>query len=82
MHNEYDPLKQILNNPDWKAVETVVSEQISKLLDLREVDMTLSPEALKIELRARDLASDILIEFYTAYKFTHRTKEENQAPFR
>lgn len=82
MPNEYQPMDELLKNPDWKAVEGVVQEQIASLLDLREVDMNLSPDELKIELRARDLAAEKLIAFYEKYKFSTVSKEANQAPFR
>lgn len=78
----YNPLDSITKNPEWIAVENIIQQQIAKLCDVTDIDLKLTAEELKIELRARFLAQEKLEDFYQEYKFTTKKIEEDRVPFK
>lgn len=74
-------LKRLTQDPEWMAIEELISTQVSDLLDLRNVEQTLSPEEMKIEIRARQLAVSKLVDFYNTNRFSQRKSEEVAVSF-
>lgn len=58
--------KRFTQDPDWFQVEEVISEFLKPLLDLNDIDSTLSAEELKIELLARKKSYEALEGFVTS----------------
>lgn len=76
-----NPLQRLLQDPEWILIENLISDQISKMLDIREIDETISAEDMKIEIRARQIAVKQLMEFYSKNHFMKRKIEEIPVTF-
>jgi hypothetical protein len=79
---QFDPIETLVQNPEWVAVENKLAEQIASLKNVDNINLELSPEELKIELKARFLAADMMQEFYDENRFTRKRLTENKTPFR
>lgn len=78
----YDPLKTIISNPDWMAVEQVMEKYLSEMFDLRNIDTKLSAEDYKIECVSRLRAAENLHKFYKTNAFISKRIEDISGSFR
>lgn len=69
-------------SPEWIEVETIIEKQISDLMDIRNISETLSSDDMKVEIRARQLAVDKLLDFYHEYAFSKKKKDEIVVSFK
>jgi hypothetical protein len=76
------PFERLINDPEWKEVEDVVEEEISRLLDIRNIDTSKNSEELRIEIVARIRAGESLLDFYRKYKFTQKKLPDVQFDFK
>ena len=58
---ELETLHALIRSEPWKLVEQVMDEYVTSLNSLDGVDTALDPEALKLEIKARKAAKDILL---------------------
>jgi len=68
--NELNQVEHLTRTPEWIEVENIFKQKIAELMDIRNVDKTLSPEDTKIEIRARQLAIEKFIEFLDKNNFS------------
>lgn len=76
--NEIDLLTKL---PEWIEVENRHKKKISELMDIRNIDEKLSGDEMKIELRARQLATTKLIEFLEENNFSRIRLEDVDVTF-
>lgn len=76
-----NPIQRLTQDPEWIAIEELIASQISKMLDIREIDKNISAEDMKIEIRARQIAVEQLMDFYSKNSFTKRKVEEVPVTF-
>lgn len=55
--------KRFKDDPEWYQVEEIIKEFIDPLLDVNGLDVTLTPEELKIEILARKKTYEALQGF-------------------
>lgn len=76
--NEIDLLTKL---PEWIEVENRHKKKISELMDIRTIDEKLSGDEMKIEIRARQLATTKLIEFLEENNFSRIRLEDVDVTF-
>lgn len=69
-------MNNLISSPEWIEIETIIEKQLSDLMDIRNIDEKLTPDEMKIEIRARQLSVDKLLDFYNEYQFSIKKKEE------
>lgn len=75
-------MNNLTSSPEWIEIETIIEKQLSDLMDIRNIDEKISPDEMKIEIRARQLAVDKLLDFYNEYQFSRKSKEEVTVSFK
>lgn len=75
-------MNNLTTSPEWIEVETIIEKQLSDLMDIRNIDDKLPADEIKVELRARQLACDKLLDFYNEYTFSKKKKEEIVVSFK
>ena len=58
--------KRFLQDPEWYQVEEVISEFITPLLDINDIDTTMAAEDVKAEVIGRIRAYEALEGFITS----------------
>jgi len=79
--NELNPIAQLTRTPEWLELENIFKQKIAELMDIRDIDQTLSAEDMKIEIRARQLAIEKFIEFLDKNNFSKIKMEEVAVTF-
>ena len=77
-----NPIDYLTKTPEWIEVENIFKQKISELMDIRNIDKTLSAEDIKIELIARDLAVDKFINFLKENNFSNINKSDINVTFK
>ena len=75
-------MDRFTQDPEWLKIEEILIKKINDLLDIREVDISKSSEDVKIEIFARKLAGEKLIEFYNQNGFSKKRLEDLMYDFK
>lgn len=76
--NEIDTLTKL---PEWLEVERLLKNKVSELMDLRTIDNNLSPDDMKIEIRARQMAIEKLLDFLDENGFSRSKSSDIDVTF-
>lgn len=72
--------KRFLDDPEWGQVEEVISEFITPLLSIRDIDITATAEDVKAEVIGKLKAYEALEGFITSRGMTRSSKLAENKP--
>ena len=72
--------KRFIQDPEWGQVEEVISEFITPLLNIREIDTTMSAEDVKAEVIGKIKAYEALEGFITSKGLVRSSKLAENKP--
>ena len=78
---EIDEINTLTKLPEWIEVENRHKKKIGELMDIRTIDEKLSGDEMKIEIRARQLAVQKMIDFLDENGFSRVKKEDIDVTF-
>lgn len=72
--------KRFLDDPNWSEVEEVISEFITPLLSIRDIDVTMPAEDVKAEVIGKLKAFEALEGFITSRGLSRSSKLAENKP--
>lgn len=72
--------KRFLDDPEWYAVEEVISEFITPLLSIQDIDISMPADDVKAHIIGKKKAYEALEGFITSRGLTKTTKLAENKP--